>query len=480
MKIQTKITVIYVVLAILIVASLGIFTSIRIESYFKERLVDELSSQADLVLFILQKDSTSSFSKIDEQVKFLGGLEHLRITLIDSQGDVLADSDVPFTDIPIVKNHLDRPEVQTAKLYGVGHDIRHSTTVNHDFLYMAKLVKNSPKSKDFSKLQYIRLSIPLEEVKTQVNRIRSIVVIVGLSVLLVIIVVSMMVSSRIARPMIHIARVVEQIRTGDLDAKLAIASNDEIGLVAKAINELVDKLKADIVQLKKLELVRSQFLGNVSHELRTPIFAVQGYIETLHSGAVDDPSVNRSFLEKAQDNLDRLNTLLEDLINISQIESGEMKMSFRIFRVNEFLQSVGKEVESRAATRNISFRLSLKTNDNDEVFGDKDRLRQVLDNLISNAINYNRSDSDVILSSEKTPQGVRLCVKDTGIGIPPEYLPRIFERFYRVDSDRSRALGGTGLGLAIVKHILEAHGSSVEVESKVGEGSTFCFTLKSS
>jgi two-component system phosphate regulon sensor histidine kinase PhoR len=232
--------------------------------------------------------------------------------------------------------------------------------------------------------------------------------------------------------------------------------------------------------LKKLEQVRSQFLGNVSHELRTPIFAVQGYLETLLNGAMDDPSVNRSFLEKAQSNLSRLNALLEDLINISQIESGEMKMSLRYFRVNEFLESVGKDYESLAAARNITLKLLLSTKNDDDVFGDKDRLRQVLNNLISNAINYNKPGGEVMITSEKEEHGIQMSIKDTGVGIPSEHLSRIFERFYRVDSDRSRTLGGTGLGLAIVKHIVEAHGSQIQAESTLGEGSIFRFVLKNS
>jgi len=480
MKIQTKITFTYVVLALLIVVSLGVFTSMRIESYFKERLVHELSRQADLVFFILQKDTTYSFSQIDQQVKLIGGLEHLRITLIDAQGNVLADSDIPLPDLSGVQNHLDRPEIQEAKRYGIGHNIRHSTTVDRDFLYMAKLVKESPKRTNFETLQYIRLSVPLEYVQDQINHIRSIVVIVGLGVLLVIITASILVSRRMTKPLAQIVQVVKQIRSGDLNAQLFVSSNDEIGLVAKAINELVQKLKSDIVQLKKSEQVRSQFLGNVSHELRTPIFAVQGYLETLLNGAVDDPAVNRSFLEKAQSNLSRLNVLLEDLINISQIESGEMKMSLRYFRVNEFLESVGKDYESLAAARNVTLKLSLSTRDDDEVFGDKDRLRQVLNNLISNAINYNKPGGEVVVTSEKKENGIQLSIKDTGVGIPSEHLSRIFERFYRMNSDRSRALGGTGLGLAIVKHIVEAHKSQVQVESTMGEGSEFRFFLKNS
>jgi two-component system phosphate regulon sensor histidine kinase PhoR len=480
MKIQTKITATYVVLALLIVISLGIFTSMRMESYFQERLVDELGRQADLVLFILQKDTTYSFPQIDQQVKLIGGLEHLRITLIDAHGNVLADSDIPFPEITGIKNHLDRPEVQEALRHGIGHDIRHSATVDHDFLYMAKAVKESPKRTSFETLQYIRLSVPLEDVQNQINRIRSIVIIVGLGVLLVIVAVSSIISRRITKSMVQIAQGVEQIRSGDLDAKLVISSNDEIGLVARAVNELVQKLKSDIVQLKKLELVRSQFLGNVSHELRTPLFAVQGYLETLLDGAIDDPSVNRSFLEKAQSNLSRLHALLEDLINISQIESGEMKMSLRYFRVNEFLESIEKDYEPFAAARGVALKLALRTKDEEEVFGDKDRLRQVLNNLLSNAINYNKPGGEVVIASEKKEHGIQLSIQDTGVGIPSDHLPRIFERFYRVDSDRSRALGGTGLGLAIVKHIVEAHGSQVQVESTIGEGSVFSFSLKNS
>jgi two-component system, OmpR family, phosphate regulon sensor histidine kinase PhoR len=479
MKIQTKITLTYVGLAVVLVAALGIFTTLWMESYFKNRLVSDLSRQSDLVLFVLQEDSLQTFGQVDTKVKQVSGLEHLRITLIDRLGNVLADSDVPLPELTGVKNHLDRPEVQGAMQFGVGHDIRRSATVNRDFLYMAKEVRQSPHTGPFQSVKFIRLSVPYEEVQHQLDTIRSIEIVTGFGVLLAIIAVSILVSRRITDPMTQIAHEIERIRAGDLDARLAVRTKDEVGVIAQAVNELVDKLKADIVQLKKLEQVRSQFLGNVSHELRTPIFSAQGYLETLLDGAVNDPSVNRSFLEKTQTNLNRLHSLLEDLINISQIESGEMKLSFRIFRLNDFLESVAKEFEPFAAQRDVSLRILLNTKPEEEIFGDRDRLRQVLNNLLSNAINYNKSGGEVMLMSEKIGEEIRISVKDTGMGIPAEHLPRIFERFYRVDSDRSRERGGTGLGLAIVKHILEAHGSSIHVESAVGEGSIFRFDLKS-
>jgi two-component system phosphate regulon sensor histidine kinase PhoR len=320
--------------------------------------------------------------------------------------------------------------------------------------------------------------MPLEEVADRINSLRAIIAFAGLAVLIVVVGVSFVVARRISKPMIRIAKSVEQIRSGNLDTHIEIDTRDEIGSVAVAINELVEKLKADIAEVKKLQKVRSEFLGNVSHELRTPIFAIQGFIETLLNGAVDDPKVNRSFLEKTKANADRLNALLEDLINISQIESGEMKMSFRYFNVNEFLSVVVKDFQEMGDLRKVIVTGSFSTSSDIEILGDRDRLRQVLNNLIDNAIKYSAPGGRVVVSSDEADGGVRIGVSDTGVGIAAEHLTRIFERFYRVDKDRSREVGGTGLGLAIVKHIIEAHGSSIEVKSDVGKGSTFSFLLK--
>ena len=318
----------------------------------------------------------------------------------------------------------------------------------------------------------------MEEMKEIVNDIRWKIVWAGVITLTIIIGVSIFISQRISRPMVAIAENVEKIRLGDLEKHIEATTDDEIGRVARAVNELVDKLKADIVELKKLQRARSEFLGNVSHELRTPIFTLQGYLETLLNGAVDDPAVNRLFIEKASTHAARLNALLNDLIDISRIESGEMKMSFRYFRINEFLELVVNDFQQAAIQRRVTLKSSLKTGEEIEVFGDKERLRGVLSNLIDNAIKYNREGGDVLVSTEFHEGKVRIVVADTGAGIADEHLTRIFERFYRIDKDRSREVGGTGLGLAIVKHIVEAHGGKVEVRSTVGKGTSFSFMLK--
>jgi two-component system phosphate regulon sensor histidine kinase PhoR len=242
---------------------------------------------------------------------------------------------------------------------------------------------------------------------------------------------------------------------------------------------MVDRLKTDIVQLRKLEQMRSQFLGNVSHELRTPIFALQGFLETLLDGAIDDPNVNRDFLEKAHSNAMRLNTLLGDLIDISRIESGEMQLSFRYFDVRDFIDSVIADMESVASAKDITLNVQYGTDPSQQVMGDRNRLVQVLTNLIDNAIKYTQNGGTITVGTRTEGENVWIDVTDTGIGILPEHLSRIFERFYRVDKERSREAGGTGLGLAIVKHIIEAHGGKVEVRSEAGKGSVFSFPVHS-
>ena len=477
-SIRSKITVTYVVLALSIVVGVSAVLGWELESYVKVQLVQDLSREADWVVLSLERDSSSTLHRIDRDIRQIAGLENIRITLIDNNGRVLDDSDVPLEEIPSVENHLQRPEIQEAIVQDIGSNMRLSATVGRRYLYVAKRLTVAPSLETLRNVSFVRISMPLEDVLDRVNSLRALIAFVGVAILIVVIAVSIVVSQRISKPMVNIARSVERIRAGDLDAHVEVNTKDEIGRVATANNELVDKLKTDINEVKKLQKVRSEFLGNVSHELRTPIFAIQGFIETLLNGAVDDRSVNKAFLQKTKANADRLSTLLEDLINISQIESGEMKMSFRYFNMNEFLEGVVHDFQELAKQKDIAISGSFTTARDVEVFGDRDRLRQVLNNLIDNSIKYSPHGGKVLVSSDDVDGSVRVSVADTGAGMAAEHLPRIFERFYRVDKDRSREVGGTGLGLAIVKHIIEAHGSSIDVRSEVGKGSTFSFQLK--
>ncbi len=277
--------------------------------------------------------------------------------------------------------------------------------------------------------------------------------------------------------------VTREMARRDVERKIDLAevTEPELYELAEAINVLADRAKRDIAEMKRLERVRSEFLGNVSHELRTPIFSVQGYLETLIDGAVNDPNVCYDFLNKAHANVLRLHSLLTDLIEISRIESGEMKMSFRYFDAADVFRGLIEELRPTAEMADVTleFRMLEGQKSDPSVYGDRDRIKQVLVNLVENAVKYNHPGGSVRVELEMLAHEAIIRVTDTGIGIPEQDLGRIFERFYRVNKDRSRAVGGSGLGLAIVKHIIEAHNSSIHVESVPGVGSTFSFRLKS-
>lgn len=242
------------------------------------------------------------------------------------------------------------------------------------------------------------------------------------------------------------------------------------------LQKLISQISGDFKYLNKLEKMRSEFLGNVSHELKTPIFAIQGFLETLLNGAIDDESVNKSYLQKAASHTEKLNQLVTDLIDISMIETGQMRMSFRYFDLSAYLNEIHQDFLPMVGSKNLQFELST-VNPKLSVFGDKNRLTQVFSNLISNAVKYT-DRGGVKIEVEEFADFAQISIIDSGIGISEEDLPRVFERFYRVDKARSREMGGTGLGLSIVKHILERHQSKFKISSVINGGTRFTFTLR--
>ncbi len=246
--------------------------------------------------------------------------------------------------------------------------------------------------------------------------------------------------------------------------------------IIEAIGSFASAKQKEIDELKKVEAFRKEFIADVSHELKTPIFAAQGFVHTLLDGAVNDKNVRTKFLKKAAKSLDDLDMLVQDLLTLSQIETGEIKMKFEHIDLYKLCEEVIERFEERAAKKNVQ--LKIKGGQQQIlVFADWQRITQVVTNLVSNAINYTPEAGNVNIIFDSSKKNVVTFISDTGEGIPPEHIHRIFERFYRVDKSRSREKGGTGLGLAIVKHILEGHSSKAEVESVLGKGSVFSFKL---
>ena len=233
----------------------------------------------------------------------------------------------------------------------------------------------------------------------------------------------------------------------------------------------------DLTRLKQLERTREEFVANVSHELRTPLSLIKGYVETLLDGARNNPDIAERFLRIIERNTQRLDLLIQDLLTISALESGRLKLNLQSVALRPLVEKVLADLKKPADTKGANLLNELPEL---AVTGDASRLEQVFANLVDNAIKYGRAQGTVSVGGQKTAANkIEVFVRDNGPGIPPESLGRIFERFYRADKARSREQGGTGLGLSIVKHIVQNHGGEVWAKSEVGKGTTFFFTLPS-
>jgi len=243
------------------------------------------------------------------------------------------------------------------------------------------------------------------------------------------------------------------------------------------ITQFANLKQKEIEELKKIEAYRREFIADMSHELKTPIFAAQGYIHTLLDGAKDDPEVSDKFLRKAAKSLDGLDELVHDLLTLSEIETGSVKMKKEMFDISMLVSEVFEQLEKKAAKRKVALLIEKNVEKPFAIEADPKRIFQVIRNLVENGIKYGSEDGFVKVSLYLEKEWVEVVIADDGPGIPEADQIRIFDRFYRVDKSRSKDKGGSGLGLAIVKQILEAHKSRIQLHSKHGKGSTFIFKL---
>lgn len=266
------------------------------------------------------------------------------------------------------------------------------------------------------------------------------------------------------------------------------SSSEEIDKTYKGV-DVVSQIDNDIMiwaqqsedelkRLRVMERYRKEFIGNVSHELKTPIFTIQGYILTLLDGGIDDPSINKLYLSKSEKNIDRLINIISNLEEIANLETGFLELQKERFDIVALCREVVEQKDLNGNEKGVKIQIRNDASQKLEVFADRARIEQVLTNLISNSIKYGIEDGRTKIQFIDLFDHILIEVKDNGIGMDPSVLPRVFERFYRADKGRTRAVGGSGLGLSIVKHIIEAHNETITVRSAVGVGSTFSFSLK--
>jgi len=257
-----------------------------------------------------------------------------------------------------------------------------------------------------------------------------------------------------------------------------ILPQKSIDEVREDVENWAEKRNEEIELLKQNEAFRKEFLQNLAHEFKTPIFAIQGYVDTLLSGALEDPAVNKKFLENTSRNVERLVNLMNDLDEISKLERGDQLLYKQNFVIQDLIKEVFDSLSLLTSQKHIKTSIKKGCETPLNVFADMEKIRQVIINLVENGIKYGKTNGNVVASMYNTDERTVLVeISDDGIGIEEEHLPRIFERFYRTDEARSRDKGGSGLGLAICKHIIEAHGHSIHVRSTAGVGTTVGFTL---
>ena len=259
-----------------------------------------------------------------------------------------------------------------------------------------------------------------------------------------------------------------------------ILPRKSIAEVREDVENWAQQRSREIEMLQKNEAFRKEFLQNLSHEFKTPVFAIQGYVDTLLQGAMDNPETNKRFLEKAGKNVERLVNLIRDLDEISKLERGEIKLHKHSFVIQDVVKEVFEALSWKGEQKHISFSIKKGCEKPLVVYADKEKIRQVVTNLVDNAIKYGKHDGSIVASMYNTDgKTILVEISDDGMGIPEKHLDRIFERFYRTAEGRSRDATGTGLGLAICKHIIEAHGYNIHVRSKENVGTTIGFTLGS-
>ena len=580
-RLAVKLTIGYGVAVVGVAAAVGFFLTHQLEARALQQLESSLVTQARLMAYALPTPEIDLKERPPLQIlaREMAGRGNCRVTLVAADGTVVADSDVPLERLASVENHRDRPEIQAALQGRVGCSTRQSATVRRGLFYVAV-----PVQKEGSVTGVVRVALPVTQVHELVMSVAGTLSAgLGLTVALII-GVSGWLARRMTRPLRAIADSAYRISRGELTARASVASQDEVGQLARAFNSMAQELQGkiremetnrsqiegilqgmiegvlavgpngeillintaarnilgirpdvptgirakdlirqpelqelirpagamgqprvhdltlyapseralrvhatscqaptgrgsllvfhDITDLKRLETLRRDFVANVSHELKTPLTAIQGAVETLLGGALKDADRGKPFVESIAEEAGRLRRLVDDLLALAQVESKQEELRPETLSLQAFLEKEAARHQPAARSRAVSLNLE-PVSPGLALPADREHLAQAVGNLLDNAIQYNRPGGRVTLRASSDSGTCRIEVEDTGIGIPPEDLPRIFERFYRVDKGRSRETGGTGLGLSIVKHVAEAHNGSVEVESRSGSGSRF-------
>lgn len=442
----------------LAVLAVGLYVAFILRGETQEATREMLYNQAERIA--IQIEQADSPSEREEIVRGISRLTDLRITL--SEGDSVL-LDIRENRLLDDDRLMERPEMQVEP-----GAVSYSVRENADGELMLYVALHRAASG-----LIIRVGQPEPPLVALVHRMLVALVVGMVMAFLLAILGSWVAAHQVTSPLQAIRNSARLVAEGELDQKIKVESRAaEFQELAMSLNRMSDSFRRQINELQRLTQLQNEFIGNVGHEVRNPIFAVSGYLEALGSGTLK-PDMRKRYAEKGLTNLHRLQNLFNDLIEIARLEYREDLIKPSMFDLQELLEEVGDMLRPKAAHKGLDLELA---NQHLFVEADRNRVRQVLTNLIDNAIAYT-DEGTVRCRFRRRLDKVRVEVIDTGRGIPEDHLERIFERFYRVDPDRSRRSGGTGLGLSIVHQILHAHGEQIHVESTLGRGTRFWFEL---
>ncbi|MEK3887948.1 two-component system histidine kinase PnpS [Bacillus sp. FSL K6-3431] len=580
-RLWLRITLSFLVLFSSVLLIAGFFLAEIMKNTYLDLKENYLNQTAAVILKSIEMDDSNL--NLQNRITDLSKPINARITMIDRDGNVLADSE---DDPEKMSNHASRPEVKQIfeENKTSGLSIRYSNTLGYRMMYAT-----IPIYEDGEVSGVMRTALTLKNIDAAINKLWTSIIIVLVAAILLITLIGIRIAKGISRPVEEMILVSDKLKDSDYDARVIINPKGELGQLAQAINVLASSLKKqmemieeneqqltgvlanmmsgvllvntegrillanralghllgekldkftgklhmevgrsvdlstliekclqtgkemreevrlfypkerildahlapyvddegdmkgivavlhDVSDIRRLEKMRSEFVANVSHELKTPITSVKGFAETLLDGALEDEEVLRSFLTIIYDESERLHRLINDILDLSSIEQHQIPLKIENVNLTEAVYGTFDTVKEEAMKKNLEMKLPEKK----EIWieGEKDRILQIILNLTSNAIAYTPNKGKITISMTESDRYVMLQIEDSGIGIRTSELPRIFERFYRVDKARSRDSGGTGLGLAIVKHLVDAHHGTIDVRSVEGVGTTFTVTL---
>jgi len=579
MRIGNKLILSYTLIALLTFLITGVVLRSSIAFFYTENLTDQLTARANafkVSIYELREGDLGS-PRTQALIDKLSASTKTRITLINPDGIVVADSEAPNPGM--MSNHKNIPEVKQALAGEVGKSKRFSNTIKQDVLYIATPLQDNGKVDGA-----LRIALPMSDIDNALDKFSVIILIIAIGATILVIITSYFLSNSFTVPLNRMMMMAERMANDDLEQRLPVNSGDEIGKLSKSLNNLAVKLKGrieelrsekakvdlildnmaegillvgesgevvltnpsierifkvrsedvignpvihsirnfdldkaiqdsvasrrevvdeillqspfkqlrirtmpitnsigeeqtlivirDITRQKHVERLRKDFVANISHELKTPLTGLKLLSETLLRSIDDDPSSSRVFIKRLDKELSTLINMVRKLIDLSKLETTQDASEKEPVNLGELVSEVGSSFSQLAASKGLA--LNIGAPDRLPLFqGDKDQLLTLIRNLIDNAIRYTPSGGKIDVSIENEGNHVALSVSDNGIGLAKREIPRIFERFYRVDKARSRETGGTGLGLSIVKHIAENHQADIGVESSLGIGSKF-------